>query len=65
MSTYQRSGFYINLECFYSSINVTGAVELVGSNGDDIFEPLQQLRDIIVDAICRNTSLAERYGSMV
>lgn len=55
MSTYQSSGFDIDLESFHSSINVTGAVKLVGSNGDDVLEPLQQLRDIIVDAIYRNT----------
>jgi hypothetical protein len=49
------------LECFNSSINVTGAVELLGSNSDDVLEPLQQLRDVVVDAIYRNASLAERH----
>lgn len=38
---------------------MAGAVKLVGSNGDNVLEPLQQLRDIIVDAIYRNTSLAK------
>lgn len=41
---------------------MTGAVKFVGSNGDDVLEPLQQLRDIIVDAIYRNTSLVKRNG---
>lgn len=38
---------------------MTGAVELVGSNGNNVLEPLQQLRDIIVDAIYRNISLVK------
>lgn len=44
---------------------MAGAVKLVGSNGDNVLEPLQQLRDIIVDAIYRNTSLVKGNGRNV